>query len=358
MQSNIVESVYAANSLTSSAKKLLEALGLPRDRAKAVAESLIEADLMGHSTHGLALLPAYLSELAENRMTKDGEPKVISDTGSAITWDGNYLPGPWLVREAMDLAFARIKEFHVVTVVIQHSHHIACLAAYPERATERGLVMLLASSDPSVRRVAPYGGIQPLYTPNPIAAGIPTQGDPIILDISTSTTANGTVRQYHDQGMCFPGPWLLDNKGNGSDDPADLFTEPPGSILPLGGLDLGYKGFALGLLVEALTSALGGYGRFDQPGRWNNSVFLQVIDPAAFGGRESFIRETEWLVEACRENPVKPGSPPVRLPGERAFQLRAEQLRKGVVMDPGIILALEPWADKLGVDLPKPLIDK
>jgi LDH2 family malate/lactate/ureidoglycolate dehydrogenase len=115
---------------------------------------------------------------------------------------------------------------------------------------------------------------------------------------------------------------------------------------------LGYKGFALGLLVEALTAALGGHGRSDEPKQWGASVFLQVLDPAAFGGSARFIRETEWLAEACRTNPTKPGEPPVRLPGSRALQLRAEQLEKGVALYPGIMQTLEPWAEALGIPLP------
>ena len=277
------------------------------------------------------------------------------DKGSAITWDGRYLPGPWLIKQAMDLAFERIQAHPVMTVVIRRSHHIACLAAYLERATEKGLFMLLTTSDPSTQTVAPYGGIQPVYTPNPIAAGIPTQGEPILLDISMSTTANGIVNCFHNQGQKLPGPWLLDNKGDSSNNPADFYAEPPGSVLPLGGIDLGYKGFALGLLVEALTAGMGGYGRADEPKQWGASVFLQVIDPAAFGGRDRFINETEWLAEACRTNPTKPGELPVRLPGSRALQLRAEQRKTGVILYPTILPTLKPWAEKLGVPLPVPI---
>lgn len=345
---------YAATDLRLFAIQLLRGVGLALDRAEVVAEVLLEADLMGHTTHGLQLLTAYLEELTTGSMTTEGDPAVIADKDAALTWDGRYLPGPWLVYQAMAEAFERIGHHPVVTVVIQRSHHIACLAAYPKRATDKGLFMLLATSDPSTRTVAPFGGIQPVYTPNPIAAGIPTPGEPIIVDISMSTTANGTVSRFYDQGRMLPGQWLLDNQGNGSNNPADLFTEPPGSVLPLGGIDLGYKGFALGLLVEALTAGLGGHGRADQPERWGASVFLQVIDPAEFGGRDRFIGETEWLAEACRTSRTQPGAPPVRMPGSRALKLRTEQLEWGVSLYPTILPALKPWSEKLNVPLPNP----
>lgn len=356
MSNNVSKPCYVASDLITFSVNVMQAVGLAQERAQVVAEILLEADLMGHSTHGLQLLAAYLGELEAGAMAKEGEPDVIADRGSAVTWDGRYLPGPWLMKRALDLAFERIQEHPVVTMVIQRSHHIACLAAYLERATEKGLVMLLATADPSVQTVAPYGGIQPVYTPNPIAAGIPTQGLPILLDISTSTTANGIVNRFHNEDRQLPGPWLLDNQGTISDNPADLFAEPPGSILPLGGHDLGYKGFALGLLVEALTAAMGGHGRADEPRQWGASVFLQVMDPAAFGTSDRFIRETEWLAEACRTNPTKPGAPPVRLPGSRALQLRAEQLENGVVLYPSIMPTLQPWAERLDIPLPAPIL--
>ena len=345
---------YSAQELVTFSTELLQRAGLAYERARTVAEILVEADLMGHSTHGLQLLAPYLQALEAGSMTKEGDPAVVADRGSAVTWDGRYLPGPWLVMKAIELAFERILQHPVVTVAIQQSHHIACLAAYPKRATDQGLLMLLASSDPADQTVAPYGGLQRLYSPNPLAAGIPTQGEPIILDISMSSTANGLVGRLHQEGQRLPHPWLLDHQGNLSDNPADLLSEPRGSMLPLGGIDLGYKGFALRLLIEALTSALAGHGRSKQSQNWGASVFLQVIDPEAFGGGEYFTQETEWLVEACRNNPTQPGSPPVRLPGSRALQLRAEQIQQGVSLYPTILPALKPWSEKFNVSLPTP----
>lgn len=342
---------YRADALREFASALLTKSGLAADRAATVAEILVEADLMGHTTHGLQLLAPYLQDLAAGKMTKDGEPEVVADHGAAITWDGKFLPGPWLVVRAIDLACERVARHKVVTVVIRRSHHIACLAAYLKRATDRGLMIVLTCSDPTVATVTPYGAIAGRYTPNPLAAGWPTDGDPVLLDISASTTTNGlTGRMYREgKGERLGGKWLVDNKGEASDDPAVLFAEPPGAILPLGGMDLGHKGFALGLLVEALTGALGGYGRSGAEKRWTGCVFLQVIDPDGFGGRDAFIRETGWMAQACRTAPVKPGAPPVRLPGQRGLALRARQLAEGVTLHPGIMDSLRPWAEKLGV---------
>jgi len=346
--------LYSAAALTAFATALLRKAGLDAGKAETVAAILVEADLMGHTTHGLQLLPGYLQSLAAGAMTCDGEPEVIAERPATLTWDGRYLPGTWLTVRAIDAAMERARIYGTGTVVIRRSHHIGCLAAYPKRVTDQGMAVLIASSDPAAGSVAPHGAIAGRYTPNPIAAGWPTDDDPVILDISASTTTNGMTNRLNRQGdgARFGGLWLVNNKGEATDDPAAMLADPPGAILPLGGLDLGHKGFALGLLVEMLTSSLAGHGRADTPKQWGASVFVQVIDPAAFGGNAAFIRESGWLAEACRTAPVRPGNPPVRLPGERGLKLRAQQLAAGIALHPDIMPGLQPWSDKLGIAVP------
>ncbi|HEX6707478.1 MAG TPA: Ldh family oxidoreductase [Albitalea sp.] len=347
---------FDAAALQGFAEALLGRAGLAQERARVVADVLVEADLMGHTTHGLQLLASYLRDIDNGRMSVDGEPEVLHDYPGAVTWDGRYLPGPWLVRQAMALAFERVASQAVVTVAIRHSHHIACLAAYLKQATDRGLVMLLSCSDPATGSVAPHGAIAGRYTPNPLAAGFPTGGEPILIDISASTTTNGmTGRMNRDgRGERLPGPWLVDNRGEASDDPRVMLADPPGAILPLGGMELGHKGFGLGLLVEALTSGLAGASRGDAPRRWGASVFLQVLDPQAFGGRDRFEASIGWLAESCRGAPVKPGNPAVRLPGQRALALREQQRTSGVALHPEIMPALAGFAERSGIVAPRP----
>jgi LDH2 family malate/lactate/ureidoglycolate dehydrogenase len=329
--------------------------GLEADRASAIAEVLLEGDLLGHTTHGLALLPAYLQALDENSMAREGDPSVITDHASTLTWDGRYLPGPWLIRRAIATARERLAQHAVVTMVIRRSHHIGCLQAYLKPVTDAGFVVLLSCSDPASRTVTPHGGIAPRFSPNPIAAGIPTEKDPILIDISTSTTANGMCHRLAKSGDPLPGPWVIDRQGQPTDDPRVLFNGNGGSLLPLGGTDLGYKGFALSLLVEALTNALGGYGRADNISRWSASVFLQLIDPERFGGRAAFLRETSFLAESCRDTPTGSGRPPVRLPGQAALARRMSQIEHGVELHPTIMPSLIPWAEKLKVAIPSPM---
>jgi L-lactate dehydrogenase len=343
---------FRAEELLAAATALLARAGLSEDRAAVVVEVLLEGDLLGHTTHGLDLLPRYLADLDGGRMTRSGEPETLSDHGSALVWDGRYLPGPWLVKRAIAAAQARLADHPTVTVVIRKSHHIGCLQAYLKPVVDAGFLMLLTTSDPSTGGVAPHGGVASRITPNPIAFGFPTDGEPVLVDVSMSTTTNAMSKRVFDEGGRLPGPWLVDADGRPSDDPAVLYGDRPGAVLPLGGLDLGHKGFALALLVEALTSALAGHGRADEPKQWGASVFLQLIDPERFGGRAAFVRETSRLAELCRSTPAALGRPPVRLPGAGALQARTRQLQDGVELHPRILPALVPWAARLGVGLP------
>jgi LDH2 family malate/lactate/ureidoglycolate dehydrogenase len=338
--------------LVSFATTLLQAAGLPDDKARAVADILVEGDLMGHSTHGLALLAPYLGELESGAMTRDGEPSVVADAPAAVTWDGRRLPGPWLVLRAMELATERARRCGTGTVVIRRSHHIGCLAAYHERATRQGLMLLLICSDPNTASVAPFGGLDPVFTPNPISAGIPAPGLPVVVDISTSATTNGLTNRLRQEGGRLPAAWVMDGHGTASDDPSVLFAEPKGTILPLGGMDSGHKGYGLSLLVEALTGGLSGHGRADAAEGWGATVFLQVIDPQAFAGSDAFMRQTGAVTERCRAaRPARAGQP-VRTPGERAFELAARQREHGVALYPAIMPTLAPWAKKLAVAMP------
>ncbi len=341
-----------AAALSTFARELLQRAGLEDDKAAAVADILVEADLLGHTTHGLALLAPYLGEIENGGMTKSGEPLVVADFPAALTWDGRRLPGPWLTVKALETAMARARTQGSCTVAIRRSHHIACLAAYLRPVAEAGFCVLLSCSDPFVSSVAPFGGRRGVFTPNPLAAAWPTAGEPVIFDISMSVTTNALTKRLHGEGRRFPGTWALTAAGEPTDDPGILSTNPPGTLLPIGGLDHGHKGFALALMVETLTGALAGHGRADPGEGWGASVWVQVYDPALFGGTEAFRRQTEQLAETCRATPPRPGVERVRLPGETGLQLRRRQLAEGVALHPGIMPALQPWAAKLGVALP------
>ncbi len=347
---------YRAEDLRQFAVDLLTRQEMAEEVAGTVADILLEGDLLGHTTHGLQLLGPYLKELEQDTMTRSGMPVVLQDHGVSVLWDGRYLPGPWLVTRAMETGLSRLNNYPIFTASIKQSHHIACLAAYLQRVAERGYLIILATSDPTLgAKVAPYGSRTPLYTPNPIAAGWPLENGVVMLDISMSTTSVGLSQRLTRQKAKLPGKWILDAEGRPTDDPAVIFDNPSGSILPLGGVDLGYKGFALGLLVEAITSGLCGFGRKDTPGRWGATVFLMIVNPEALGGRQHFLKEATFIAQACLNAEPIDENRPVRLPGQAALVKKRVQLEKGVALEPGILPSLAKWSEKLGVPAPGPI---
>ena len=348
---------WDAAALRRFAAALLEAGGMPPEKAAVVAEVLVEGDLMGHDTHGLAHLPPYLDALASGDMQVEGEPEILAATPVAETWDGRKLPGPWLVRRAAGTAADRAARSGLAAVAIRRSHHIGCLAAYLPPVVERGQMLLVLSSDPATAAVAPWGGTRRLITPNPIAAGWPGPEGPVMLDVSMSVTTIAMANRRRAEGRPFDHPALLDAAGRPTADPAAYAADPPGSLMPLGGPGAGHKGFALGLLVEALTSGLAGHGRADRPTGWGASVLILVLDPAHFGGRAAFAREAAWMAAAVHANPPVPGGEAPRLPGERAWALRREALAKGVPLHPSLPPLLAARGEAAGIAFPPPISD-
>tara|TARA_R110000772_G_scaffold46915_2_gene107140 strand:+ start:95 stop:1159 length:1065 start_codon:yes stop_codon:yes gene_type:complete len=349
---------YAHADLHSFSQRLFEAAGLPAERAAVMAEILLEADLMGFTTHGMQRVAHNVRWLMEGASRCSGEPTVLVDKGALFNWDAAFLPGPWVVSQAVDTALARVPEHGVVTATLRRSQHIACLAAYLPRVIKAGYLGMLTCSTPSEHTVSPFGGLTPVFSANPLAIGAPGQEYPLLFDISMSVTAGGYVARAAREGERLPEPCLKDAEGRVTDDPAALEGPPRGSIMPIGGAQHGYKGAALSAATEVLSMALGGYGRADAEAAGDgeaNSVYLQIIDPAAFGSLAAFKEQLHALQYLVTASEVPEGAPPVRFPGQRAWQRRTEQLAGGVALYPSIMEDLAPLARQLEVTQPVPL---
>ena len=339
--------IFDVSGLTEFATRLFSAAGLEADKADAVGRYLVEADLMGHSTHGLALAPWYLQGIRDGVMKTGGSYEIISDRGAAQCWDGKRLPGAWLTSEAMKTAVDRAREFGTATVAIGNSHHIGALAAYLSIATDQSMLASIASSSPSGAQVAPFGGLDGVFTPNPVAWGIPTDDQPILVDISASITTVNMASRLKRENRVYDHSWLMDRNGQPGNDPGLLDNEA--TLLPTGGVDHGQKGYGMALSAESLTQGLAGYGRANNPKGTNAAVTISVYDPAAFGGVDKFIEQTSWLRDACLANRPKDPSHPVRLPGQAALQRKASAIRDGVELYPGISEGLKAEAKYYGI---------
>lgn len=346
---------YRHADLLDFSSNLLARAGLPRERAEVVGSLFVEADLLGYSTHGMQRLPSNVEWLLNGLTRPDGDHEVVSASRGSEIWDAKFLPGPWVTASAVDRACDIAKAEGTGTVVVRQAQHIACLASYLERATRRGIMVMITASTPTEASVVPHGGLSRVFSCNPIAAGIPTDGDPILIDTTAAMSAQGPMNRAYRLGRRLSVPMIVSQDGKISSDPAE-FVERDGGILPIGGLEQGYKGFSFALITEALSGALGGFGRASQTGDSEaNGVYVQAIDPDHFAGRSTFEHEMGRLADQCRASAVAPGHDAVRIPGDRALALKRDQIENGVGLIAPIVDDIRPWAARLDCPFPDPV---
>jgi LDH2 family malate/lactate/ureidoglycolate dehydrogenase len=346
---------YRVSELEVFVAALFSAAGLARPRARTMAQVLLQADLLGFSTHGLQRVPGNLRWLETGVIRREGEPRVLRNRGAVFAWDADYLPGPWVLTEAVATALQRVREAGVVTATLTRCTHVACLAAYLVPVIEAECIGIIMVSTPDERFVSPFGGRTPIFSNNPLAFCAPSAGLPLLFDISMAITAGGQVARAAREAHRLAEPGLKTAGGETSDDPGVLTGDPPGSIMPIGGLGHGHKGYALTVMTEVLSQVLAGHGRAGGAGAGEaNGVFLQIIDPRAFCAWEDYLREMTALQDlTLAARPDDPGRP-VRIPGHAAWQRRAAGYRDGVELYPGLFAALLPWAARFGVEAPPP----
>jgi len=328
--------------------------GASGEVARNVSYYLLEGDLLGFSTHGLIRLLNNCQWLRDGKSLPKGEPVVLSERAAVANWDAQFLPGPYVVPQAIDAACEMAKQAGTGTVVVRRSQHVASLAAYLTIATDQDLVVSLMCSTPGQRAVAPFGGKEAVFSPNPFAVGVPSSNDPLLFDISFSMTAAGKVRQAKANGTKLPYKALIKPDGEWTDDPSSFFETPGSAIAPLGGEQLGYKGYGLTLFSEVWSMALSQYGRRQGTEDGDaNSVWVQVIDPEAFGDKQDFLQQVDDLLEDSRKSAAVDPEQPVRIPGEAAQKRKKDQLQKGVRYSSATLKVLQRCAEFCGVTLPK-----
>jgi LDH2 family malate/lactate/ureidoglycolate dehydrogenase len=347
---------YAVADLRQFVAALFARSGLAEARAQSMAHLFVEADLLGFTTHGLHRVPSNLEWLASGQMRKSGEPEVIRERTAVASWDAHFLPGPWVTQRAVAEAARRARETGVAIVTVRRCTHVACLAAYLVPLIEQQLVGFMSVSTPDERYVSPFGAREAVFSNNPIAFCAPTSGAPLLFDVSMAITAGGHIARAYRERRRLPEQALKTGDGEPSDDPGVLRAEPPGTVMPIGGLGHGHKGYALTLMTEVLTQALAGHGRSDAVGEGEaNSVFIEVVDPRAFGDWADYLAEIDHLLEACRRALPDDPAVPVRVPGERAWLRRKRALEEGLEPYPGVMDAMAVWAERLAIPAPQPL---
>ena len=215
--------MFTRSRLMKFCTSVLIKLRMDEEKANHTSDILIEADLMGHSTHGVRLLPLYIKDIEAGNMVVTGQEEIIKDTGGCLTIDGKNLPGIWLTKKALSLSTERAKLYGTSTTLIKNSHHNGALAAYMLPIVNKGFVPIIKSSVPSSATVAPFGGTKALLTPDPMALAFPTNNEPVIIDISASITTNNMIADKISKNEFFDFNCLLTSEGVPTNDPKEVF---------------------------------------------------------------------------------------------------------------------------------------
>ena len=326
--------LYKKDSLAKAIEAIVRAGGSDAREAKLVAENLVTANLTGHDSHGVGMIPRYVESLLEGGLVVNRHPKIMFDGGAMISLDGQAGYGQVIGLEAMEIGIARAKQHGMCVMGLGHSHHLCRIGQWAEQAVAAGLVSLHFTNVISRSIVAPYGGADARFGTNPMTVGIPIPGEPpFILDMATSAVAQGKIRVAHNKREKVSPEWLIDDKGNPTPDPKFGVIEPFGALRTFGL----HKGYGLAVVCELLGGALTGGGTWHSEDRskkrvWNGMLTI-LIDPKRLGTADAFATETTEFLKSLRQSPVAPGVDKVRIAGEPERETRAKRERDGISVD-------------------------
>lgn len=313
-------------------------LDVPEAEVQVLADTLMEASLAGYPSHGVMRVPRYVDAIRRGDIVPGAAIEVLEETASMARLDAHQAPGPVSAVHAVRLATRKAAAGGVGVVTVVNGNDVARLGSYLDGPVRAGFLLVMAANDAGGNpAVAPWGGVQPFLSTNPLAAGIPRAGgEPILIDMSTAVASEGQVRMRRNRGEQTPAGWLIGADGAPTTDPNRYWAVPKeAALLPLGGPTAGHKGFALGILVEALAGALSGAGcsagLVDFPDR--NGLFVLALDPERFGSRAGFEERMAAFAGAVKQVPTAPGVHGIALPGEGTARARARHLVEGVPID-------------------------
>jgi uncharacterized oxidoreductase len=320
--------------LTRAIGTVVAAGGSEEREAKIVAENLVTANLTGHDSHGVGMIPRYVDSLLEGGLVVNQHPKMTFDGGAMISLDGQQGYGQVIGLEAMETGIARAKQHGMCVMGLARAHHLCRIGQWAEQAVAAGLISLHFTNVISRSIVAPYGGADARFGTNPVTIGIPIPNEPpFILDMATSAVAQGKIRVAHNKREKVSPDWLLDDHGNPTPDPRFGVIEPFGALRTFGL----HKGYGLAVVCELLGGALTGGGTWHSDDRskkrvWNGMLTI-LIDPRRMGTADVFGAETTAFLESLRQSPVAPGFDKVRIAGEPEREMRAKREREGIPVD-------------------------
>jgi len=338
-----------AEALLEVVTQLFERMGASRQDAALVAGALVRSNLCGYDSHGVYRVLQYYTWWKDGLLHPEARPTIAAETRSLARVDGHWAFGQVVADFTARQAIRKAVSEGVAVVTACHSNHVGRLADYAETIREAGLIGLLCVNDSGAGQcVVPWGGKEPRLSTNPLAMAIPGHAGPgILFDFSTAAAAMGKVRQHQLEGRPVPPGWLIDAQGAPTTDPAALFAELKGALLPAGG----QRGYALGLAVEVLGGILSGAGfAGPAPGPEElNGLFVLALDVSWFQPRQQFGGQVDALCAYVKTAQPLPGEPPVHIPGERSRREAGRRAQEGIPLNEKTVEALRRTCRELGV---------
>jgi LDH2 family malate/lactate/ureidoglycolate dehydrogenase len=333
------EQRHAPEDLRSFGSRVLETLGVPSADAALVADSLVQADLWGHGSHGMLRLPWYAARLRSGAMTAIADPATLVDTGPLLLLDGRDGVGQVLTERARVLAVERARQHGIGAIAVRNSNHFGTAMWFTRRAARDGVVAVLTTN--ASPAMAPWGGRQKVLGTNPwsIAAPAP-DGRVVAVDIANTAVARGKIYLARNRGEQIPDSWALSADGAPTTDPAAGVL---GVVLPMAG----HKGYAITFLMDVLSGALTGsgvgsevHGPYEPEARSRAGHLFLAIDPSALGDPADYEARVQQLIDEVKGVPLAQGFDEVFYPGEVEDRAEAANLAAG-----GVVLAAESVAE-------------
>ncbi|MFP4057272.1 MAG: Ldh family oxidoreductase [Candidatus Brocadiia bacterium] len=335
----------AKDQLLDFAVRYLARKGVTGPRAAYLAEVAVTTEAWGIHTHGLRFVPSWERNIGKD-IDPAAEPELAAQKGATALVEGHSSFGPLALRLARETAVPLARRFGVAAVAGRNMSWLGALGPQVVPLSGEGLFAQCWAQDNGCQDCAPWGGLEPCFSTNPLALTFPTPGLPVVSDFSTAALSMGSTRALIRRGEKAPANIYMDKHGNPTSDPT--VVDQGGTFFHLGGEHYGYRGYALALCTEAFAALAGGNANNPQePNR--QSFHLLVVDPEAFGHADHYAREVERYVARIKGVRLRPGFTEVRLPGERAQRAAQQAERHGVAIEDYLLDRLNAIAEKYGL---------
>jgi len=312
---------------------IFQAAGCQADEAERIAVHLVEANLVGHDSHGVLRVPSYVQWLRTGKVLANRSIEVVFENDVIAVVDGQFGFGQTIGEQAMKLGIDKCARHGVAVIALRNTGHLGRIGDWPLMAAEAGKLSLhFVNTSGAGILVAPFGGSQRRLSANPIAAGVPvTGGAPILLDISACTIAEGKIRVALNRGVSVPENCIIDAEGRPTTDPKVFYANPPGAILSIAG----HKGYGLAVLCEVLAGALtgGGCSNPKHADRVVNGMFSILLDPSHFQTDEYFAAEIQRFIAWVKSSAKTTPDGAILMPGEIEERTKVQRLRDGIDVD-------------------------